>query len=424
MKNIVLFGAGRSSGSLIEYLIIESVKNDWQLIVADSNLEAAILKTENAPHTRALSVNVRNDAERKVVVQEADIVISMLPPALHLLVALDCVEFRKNLLTASYTDQSIRDLEPRILERGLFFLYEMGLDPGIDHMSAMQLINRIKSEKGKISAFKSHTGGLVAPESDDNPWHYKISWNPRNVVLAGAAGASYKENNEVKNLDYSRIFENCKIVNISGAGQLAYYPNRDSLSYIPVYSLKESSTFIRTTLRHPSYCDCWNQLVKARLTDEKKWIRSAGLTFKSWSEPLLPFVNNENFECLNYLGLFDDTPVPDTAANSADILQYLMVKKLAMKSTDKDRIVMSHEIEYKTDEASIEIRSNLIVNGDNSQKTAMAKTVGLPLGIATKLILQKKMSLTGLHIPILPEIYEPVLKELEDHGIRFEEKIS
>jgi saccharopine dehydrogenase-like NADP-dependent oxidoreductase len=244
------------------------------------------------------------------------------------------------------------------------------------------------------------------------------------VVLAGSAGAVYKKDDEVRRVNYASIFENCKKIDIDGAGQLAYYPNRDSLSYISVYSLEEASTFIRTTLRHPAYCESWKHLVRAGLTDDKKPIGTEGLSFKKWSQPLFPFINSENIDRLTYLGLFDEIPVPASAANSADILQYLLETKLAMQPGDKDMIVMSHEIEYKIGDIPHGIRSNLIVIGENNRKTAMAKTVGLPLGIAAKLILQKKIPVIGLHIPTLPEIYEPVLKELEENHIRFEENVS
>ena len=424
MKHILLFGAGRSSGALIDYLIIEAANHDWQLVVADSNLEQAISKTRNAPHTSAVSLDVTKASERKLLVQVADIVISMLPPALHLNVALDCIELKKDLLTASYADKEIRQLEDSIRDRGLLFLYEMGLDPGIDHMSAMELIHRILSHGGQISSFKSHTGGLVAPESDDNPWHYKISWNPRNVVLAGSAGALYKEDGQIKKISYDAIFENCRPIHIKGAGPLAYYPNRDSLSYIPIYSLETANTFIRTTLRHPAYCEAWKTLVKAGLTNDKDPIEKMGMPLKEWSRKLTPFITPENRECLNFLGVFDLDAVPAHAQHSADILQYLLETKLSMQPNDKDQIIMSHEIEYATGGHAHRICSNLIVTGEDMRKTAMAKTVGLPVGIAAKLILQKKISLQGLHIPTIPAIYTPVLHELRALGIGFEEFLS
>ena len=297
----------------------------------------------------------------------------------------------------------------------------MGLDPGIDHMSAMHIIDRIKKKNGRIISFKSHTGGLIAPESDDNPWHYKISWNPRNIVRAGAAGAVYKEHNRIKKLSYEELFENATEVIVGGAGKFAYYPNRDSLSYIPVYKLEEATTFIRTTLRYPDFCNNWKHIVAAGLTDDKKIVNPRGLNFKKWSASIAPFVNDKNGHMFDYLGFFDESPVPENVKTSADILQYLLEKKLVMHPHDKDMIVMLHELEYTNGNQHSKITSALIVKGENNVRTAMAKTVGLPLGIAAKLILKGRIPLTGLHIPILPEIYEPVLDELTKYDIQFTE---
>jgi saccharopine dehydrogenase-like NADP-dependent oxidoreductase len=424
MKNILLFGAGKSATCLIEYLINEIKMYGWQLSVVDNNLELIQSKIGQAPNANAVAINIDKESARKQLVEKSDIVISLLPPKLHFLIAKDCLEFKKNLLTASYVDGDIRNLEPEVIKNKLLFLCEMGLDPGIDHMSVMQLVNKIKNENGRIISFKSHTGGLVAPESDDNPWHYKISWSPRNVVLAGSSGAVYKENGEIKNVEYKNLFENCKIVEIDELGKLAYYPNRNSLNYIDLYKLDNPNTFIRTTLRYPEFCNGWKTIVAAGLTDDKKNINADKLTFKDWSSSIIPLVNKENKSQLSYLGLFGDEPIPSSAKSSADVLQYLLETKLAMQSHDKDMIVMLHELEYELKNTSNKLKSSLIVTGENNIKTAMAKTVGLPLGIVAKLILQKKITLTGMHIPILPEIYEPVLEELKNHGIIFKEKID
>ena len=402
---------------MIDYLIGESAANNWKFIIADTNKEQILVKTKHSPFAEAVEVNIADDEKRDALIQRAHVVISMLPPALHFLVAKDCVENRKHLLTASYLDTNMKSLANEIKDRKLLFLCEMGLDPGIDHMSAMKLIDEIHASEKKISSFKSHCGGLIAPESDNNPWHYKISWNPRNVVLAGKAGATYKENNKIKKEDFLNLFSACKEVTIDGLGKLAYYPNRDSLGYIPIYKLETATTFIRTTLRYPVYCKGWNAIAQADLANEVKQINAASLTFKKWSLPIIPFVSDENKLLLEYLGIFDDISVPAAAKTSADILQYLVETKLAMEPTDKDMIVMLHEIEY--DGGSIE--SSLVVKGTDHLRTAMAKTVGLPLGIAAKFILDGTFTQRGLHIPISKEVYLPVLKELEKHGIRFRE---
>ena len=417
MKTILLFGAGKSATVLIDYLIAESAANNWKFIVADANKDQILAKTNNSAFAEAVQIDIANDEKRDALIQRAHVVISMLPPALHFLVAKDCVENRKHLLTASYLDSNMKSLANEIRGRKLLFLCEMGLDPGIDHMSAMKLIDEIHASGKTITSFKSHCGGLIAPESDNNPWHYKISWNPRNVVLAGKAGATYKENNEIKKEDYFNLFSDCKEVTIDGLDNLAYYTNRDSLGYIPIYKLETATTFIRTTLRHPIYCKGWNAIAQAGLADEVNHIDTATLTFKKWSQPIIPFVNVENKSLLEYLGLFDELPVPAAAKSSADILQYLVETKLSMEPTDKDMIVMLHEIEYEG--GSIE--SSLVVKGTDNLRTAMAKTVGLPLGIAAKFILDGTFTQRGLHIPINKEIYLPVLKELEKFGVMFRE---
>jgi len=334
MKQILLFGAGKSATSLIRYLITVTASHQWQLIVAENNLALATAKIGNAPNARAVRLQVENATQRNALVEEADIVISLLPPALHYGVAQSCLTAKKHLLTASYVDENIRALEPAIRDSGLLFLCEMGLDPGIDHMSAMQFIAEMKEHNGFIRSFLSHTGGLVAPESDDNPWHYKISWNPRNVVLAGSAGARYKEEGQTVSVPYARLFESTGLIQLPETGPLAWYPNRDSLSYIPIYGLEEADTFIRTTLRYPIFCQAWAPIVRSGLTDDQQPLTTTNQTFAEWSAPLLPYVDAHNRPLLEYLGLFDQAPLPTSANSSADILQHLLETRLAMSPQD------------------------------------------------------------------------------------------
>jgi saccharopine dehydrogenase-like NADP-dependent oxidoreductase len=422
VKTILLLGAGKSATVLIDYLIATVKENNWKFIVADADREQVLSKTGHSPFAEAVALDVTNDEQRSKLIQKANVVISMMPPALHFLVAKDCVEYRKHLLTASYIDNKIKSLLNEIKQKKLLFLCEMGLDPGIDHMSAMKIVHSIKKAGGHITSFKSHCGGLVAPESDNNPWHYKISWNPRNVVLAGKAGAEYKIDNTIVHKDYAALFADCDEVTVDGLSSLAIYPNRDSLSYMSPYKLEDATTFIRTTIRYPSYCKGWNAIVQSGLANEMDSIDTDRLTFKKWSEPVLPFVNDKNKSMLEFLGLFDETFVPATAKTSADVLQYLLETKLSMQPSDKDMIVILHEIEFETaDGKKKKIESSLIVKGEDSLRTAMAKTVGLPLGIAAKLILEDKIHLTGVHMPIHKEIYEPVLTELKKFGVVFNE---
>lgn len=435
MKHILLFGAGKSATVLIDYLKIIATENEWQITVADYDLATAQLKVGIHNLVKAVQVNIKNKNERSQLIRQADLIISMMPPTLHYWVALDCIEFKKHLLTASYVDEKIKNDELKIKNDGLLFLCEMGLDPGIDHMSAMQIIDRIKQEGGKIISFKSHCGGLVAPESDNNPWHYKISWNPRNVVLAGKAGAIYKEQNKIVEKKYESLFHHCPQVEINGLGNLAFYPNRDSLNYIPLYQLQEAETFTRTTLRYPSFCEGWKFIVDLKLTDEEKKFQTNGLSFIQFfkqyfqeyrlQEILVDAMKNKSVAFqLKYLGLFDDDLINKGECSVADVLQILLEKKLVLQKNDKDMIVMLHEFEFEVNGNQSKINSSLVVKGDDSLRTAMAKTVGLPLGIAAKLILEGKIKETGLHIPITPNIYEPVLNELKKFGIEFHEEMN
>lgn len=421
MKHILLFGAGKSATCLIQFLEHTAISRNWQLVVAESNLELA--KSKLSDTSRAVQVSVEHEQQRDDLISKADVVISLLPPALHYLVVTSCIQWKKHLLTASYLDDRIKALTPAIKENGLLFLCEMGLDPGIDHMSAMQLIHRIQEAGGRIHSFRSHTGGLVSPESDDNPWHYKISWNPRNVVLAGSAGAKYLESSQVVTQSYQELFRHVNEVVIKDLATLAWYPNRDSLSYIPLYGLDGITTFIRTTLRYPDFIRGWAPIVQAGLTDDKTPV--AVKSIGEWSAPIQPLANGFNRPLLAYLGLFDDVPLPASVHTSADVLQYLLETRLAMHTGDKDMIVMLHEIAYTdANGRSGDVTSSLVVHGEDHLRTAMAKTVGLPLGIAAVLILEEKIPVRGLHIPILPEIYTPVLKELARHDISFVERES
>lgn len=443
MKKILLFGAGKSTTVLIDYLLKQSETENWKLIVVDADLHLAKSKTAGHPNARAFSFDINNADERTALVSDSDIVISMLPPAHHLMIAKDCVQCKKHLLTASYIDKDMKELEKEIEDNQLLFLCEMGLDPGIDHISAMQIFDKIKSEGGKVTSFRSHCGGLIAPESDDNPWHYKISWNPINVVNSGRMGAMYKQHGETYDLDYYEVFEDCETVNVPGLGEYAYYPNRNSLSYMSLYNLDDIDTFIRTTLRHPDFCKGWYAVILAGLTDNAdettiknykgksihKWFNGC-LNFYTKSDNVDDFLNRYidkedhllTKHLFDYLGLNSDEPIPEHAHTSADITRYLLETKLKLQPDDKDLVIMLHEIDYLKDNTMHSIKSTLIVKGDDNVHTAMAKTVGLPMAIATKLILNSTITSRGLHIPVLREIYEPILSELAQNGIAFVEQ--
>lgn len=434
MKKLVVFGAGKSATCLIDYLAASAASYHWSMTVADGDAHTVMEKTKAWPQIRPVVLNVGDAALRQPLVQEADIVISLLPPSLHFLLAQDCLQFGKHLLTASYTDDAIRAMAPAISEKGLLFLCEMGLDPGIDHMSALDMIRRIQANGGHIKSFASHCGGLVAPESDNNPWHYKISWNPRNVVMAGKAGAQFRQGGETKALDYGNLFQADRIVDIPGLGPLAYYPNRDSLGYIPLYGLENTDDFIRTTLRYPGFCSGWKHIVDLQLTSETALYDTDGMSLQQFfvqhferfqlitqynlliaAEPLFR-------EQMDYLGTADThTLINKGRCAAVDVLQFAIEKKWVLSPGDKDMIVMLHDIVYEKNAQHYNSKSCLIVSGDDHVRTAMAKTVGLPLGIAASLILRGIIKERGLHIPIIPAIYEPVLRELTEQGISFVE---
>ncbi|MFY0255607.1 saccharopine dehydrogenase C-terminal domain-containing protein [Chitinophaga sp. 30R24] len=441
MKNILLFGAGKSATSLIDYLLTNAPKQKWHITVADHDMSLIKSKTGKSYYATPEALDIKDDTARQALIQATDLVISLLPPSLHILVARDCLAAKKNLLTASYIDPEVRALENEIAQAGLLFMYEMGLDPGIDHMSAMKLIHSIEKKGGQIFSFKSYCGGLISPDSNDNPWQYKVSWNAHNIVMAGASGATYKEKGKVKELTHEHLFDHTKTIQVPGLGKLAFYPNRDSLGYMEAYKLGDLATFMRATLRYPDFCEGWNAVIKLGLTDDHHKFATNDLTYTNWASHLVSDTSSGNSEenlaqflgvsakskvirQLKFLGLLSNDTINLGEQTNAGILQCLVENKLKMEPADKDMIVMMHEIEFERRNMATRMHSYMISQGEDNIHTAMAKTVGLPLGILAKMILQDKVTLTGLQIPVMPEIYNPVLKELEDYDIRFEESFE
>jgi saccharopine dehydrogenase (NADP+, L-glutamate forming) len=434
-QTILIIGAGKSATVLIQYLQQKAVENDWYVILADGDEAIAKNKWNNAPNGNALGINIENELDRQNLVQKADIVVSMLPAQLHFLVAKDCLEFGKPLFTASYVDDNMRSIAAEIESKQLLFLCEMGLDPGIDHMSAMAIIDEIHEKGGKISSFKSHCGGLVAPESDDNPWHYKISWNPRNIILAGKAGAIYLENGVTVSKDYATIFELAPVVDLPGIGHLAYYPNRNSLSYIDTYHLHGVKNFVRTTLRYPAFCTGWNAIVQLHLTDETVIELAPNTTVQHWFTSHIQLNGLEKIlekctqdaaikEQLEFIGLYASATIPAQFNSNASILQWLLEGKWKLADTDKDLVVILHEIEYSIGDRRFKLDSSMVLTGEDAINTAMATTVGLPLAMGVCAYLKGEIQMTGLHIPIDARIYQPILKCLAEEGIVFQETLT
>jgi saccharopine dehydrogenase-like NADP-dependent oxidoreductase len=439
MNKILIIGAGRSTSSLISYLLKQSVSHNWQITVADSNIQLAETKIKGFTNAKAISLDVSNAGARESAIKAADLVISMLPAFMHGDVARDCVKFGKHIATASYVSEEMKALDAEAKQKGLLILNECGLDPGIDHASAMKIIDELKHKGAEITSFKSYCGGLVAPESNDNPWGYKFSWNPRNVILAGQGTAQFIENGNLKFIPYNRIYTQIDSIAVDGYGSFDAYANRDSIGYKEPYGLNNIKTLLRGTLRQTGYCKAWNVFVKLGLTDDGYKIRESNkLTYTQLIDSFLPdgkastkeklkaFMQNDwdaDVEAkLNYLELFDNKKIKLAEGSPAQLLQDLLEEKWKLQHGDKDMIVMQHLFEYTLNGKSHKLTSSLVVIGDDEEHTAMAKTVGLPLAITVKNFLTGKFKLSGVQIPIVKEIYEPMLLELEELGIIFTEK--
>ena len=442
MKNILIIGAGLSATSLIHYLLKHSEKNNWKITVGDMSLETAQKKINNHPNGLALRFNLKDLEQRAEEISAADIVVSMVPASMHIIIAKECLRHGKHLLTPSYVSPEMMELNEEAKEQGLSFLNELGVDPGLDHMSAMKIINRIKERGGKIETFKSFCGGLVAPDCDNNPWNYKFSWNPRNVVVAGQGTAQFKENGHYKYIPYHKLFSTLTKTRISGYGDFEVYPNRDSLQYCDLYGLEDIPTIMRGTMRRPGYSEAWNVLVQLGCTDDTYEMKgSHKLTYldyllsflpdseKSVEENLADFtkidINSIIMNKLKWLGLFSDEIVGLKNATPALILQKILERKWALEPSDRDLLVMQHLFDFKINGEKKRITSSMTFEGSDRENTAMSYTVGTPLAIATKLLAKDKIHLKGVQIPTSPELYEPILSELENLGIQFiEEEID
>ncbi len=440
MKKILLLGAGLSSNTLIAYLEREVAGNHWSLTVGDRDPEVARQKC--SPPTRTMRIDLSDREGLGNEIRDASLVISMLPAKLHPLVAEECLRQGRSFMTASYESASIRKMEPEVRNKGLLFLNEMGLDPGLDHMSALRIIDRLKAEGHTLTGFESFTGGLVAPESDDNPWHYKFTWNPTNVVLAGWPGpARFIQCGRLKYIPYSRLFRRTEFIDIEGFGRFEGYANRDSLSYISKYRLEGIPTIYRGTLRRPGFSQAWNIFVQLGATDNSYIMEnSAGMSHREFINSFLYYHPKDSvevklyrafhidqdspvIELLESLDLFSDEIVGIPDATPAQILESILAKKWRLKPGDKDLVVMWHKFNYLPHGSGKEtiLTSSMGLTGENDTHTAMARTVGLPLGIAAALYLKGELHLSGCHIPTLPDLYLPVLRELEKLGIRFRE---
>ena len=441
MRNILIVGAGKSSPYLIKYLLDKSQEQNLYLHITDITIDHLLHYKKNNKCIVS-KINILDDNEREEYLLKNDIIISMLPARLHMILANSCLKLKKNLITASYVSDEMRSINKSVKERNLIFLNEMGLDPGIDHMSAKKIIDKLKGNSCSIHSFKSYTGGLIAPESDNNSWNYKFTWNPRNVVLAGQGSpAKYIENKKYKYLPYNRLFKNTERININEYGEFDVYPNRDSLKYRGIYDLDDIETMIRGTIRKVGFPDSWDMLIKLGLTDDSfKMFDCKNLSYRDFLNRFLPYnksltveekvknllnINDKDFDWakLNEINLFSNSEkIPFEKASPAQILEHILKQAWQLEDNDKDMIVMYHEFKCR-DNLNKEktIISTMGCIGEDSTFTAMAKTVGLPLGISCLMILNGQINSLGIQTPVNKEIYEPVLEELESFGILFNE---
>ena len=442
MRKILLIGAGKSTSALIKYLKEKSNEEKLQLIIGDLSLANAEKFAGDHPNTKAIQLDIFKADQRQEAIKNADIVISMLPARFHIEVAKDCVNFNKNLVTASYVSDEMQALDEEVKQKGLTFMNEIGVDPGIDHMSAMQVIDRIRAKGGKMLLFESFTGGLVAPESDTNLWNYKFTWNPRNVVVAGQGGAAvFMQEGKYKYIPYHRLFRRTEFLEVENYGRFEGLANRDSLKYRSVYGLDSIKTLYRGTLRRVGFSKAWNMFVQLGMTDDTYTLQgSEEMSYRDFVNSFLPYSPTDSVELKTRYNLKIDQDdvmweklleldifnphkkIGIKNATPAQALQKILEEKWTLAPNDKDMIVMYHKFGYEIDGKTNQIDSTMVHLGEDQTYTAMAKTVGLPVGIATLKILNKEIITTGVLRPITKEIYDPILKELAENGIVFKEK--
>ncbi|HSP12045.1 MAG TPA: saccharopine dehydrogenase family protein [Salegentibacter sp.] len=444
MRQILIIGAGKSTSVLTNYLLENAESQDLFLRIGDLDLETAQKATQNHKRCEALALDVFDPESREAAIKNADIVISMLPARFHIEVARDCVKFKKNMVTASYISKEMKALDEEVKKNNLVFMNEIGVDPGIDHMSAMQVIDRIRDKGGRMLMFESFTGGLVAPESDTNLWNYKFTWNPRNVVVAGQGGvAEFIQEGKFKFIPYHRLFRRTEFLQIEGYGKFEGYANRNSLDYMSIYGLEDILTLYRGTIRRVGFSRAWNMFVQLGMTDDSFTMHdSENMSYRDFVNSFLPYSPTDSVELklrhnlkidqddvmwekLLELDIFNDKKkIGIKNATPAQALQKVLMDKWSLAPDDKDMIVMYHKFGYEFNGEKKQIDSTMVHIGKNQTETAMAKTVGLPVAIATIKILNGEISTPGVQLPIKKEVYGPILKELEKHDIIFKEKES
>lgn len=400
MNNILLFGAGKSATVLIDQLYEDAKNGLYKVHVADMNMQwLEALVTENFSISK---VNVADLLNLQKLVSQSDIVVSLLPPSLHLSIAQICLDFKKHFITASYAEEPMKNLASIAAQNQLYFINEMGLDPGIDHLLAMEMIDEVKAEGGQIYSFESYCGGLIAKESDNNPFHYKITWNPLNIVNAGKAGATFLKDRDIIQYPYHDVFNKAWSLSLQNCGNFDVYPNRDSLKYIDDYGLKDINTFVRGTLRYSGFCKIWSKLLVQNLTSESSFIDPKDLSEKiaHCNEPAIDWFYQNH------------TVQPNQTY--AQLLLNLLSERLQFEENDKDRVVLYHLLKYKINGELKEKDYLLDVYGKSKKATAMAQTVGMPIYACIQLILSKAFTKYGLLLPTDKMVYPLVLQKLRN----------
>lgn len=441
MQQILIIGVGKSTSELIKYLQTKAQEHQLNLILADQNLAQAEALVNAHARTKAVELDISNETEKDRLISQADIIVSMLPARLHPLIATSCLKYKKHMVTASYISPEMKALDADVKNAGLIFMNEIGLDPGIDHMSAMQVLDKIRDEGGKILLFESFTGGLVAPESDTNLWNYKFTWNPRNVVLAGQGGAAeFIQEGNYKYIPYHRLFRRTEFLNIEGYGRFEAYANRNSLKYRSIYGLDDVLTLYRGTIRRVGFSKAWNMFVQLGMTDDSFCLHdSENMSYREFVNLFLPYSPTDSVELklrhnlnidqddlmwdkLIELDLFNpDKKIGIPNATPAQALEKILRDQWTLARDDKDMIVMYHKFGFELNGKKRQIDAHMVIKGENQTYTAMAKTVGLPLGMAVIQIIKNVIKARGVQLPIHKEVYTPILKELTNYGIEFVE---
>lgn len=442
MRKILVIGSGKSTSYLLKYLLEKSASENLHITVGDIDTSHAKKLIGTNKNAEVIHLNVFDEKARSKSIKNTDIVISMLPARFHIEVAKDCILFEKHLVTASYISPEIQALNSDVKAKGLVFMNEVGLDPGIDHMSAMKVLDRVREKGGKIILFESFTGGLVSPENDNNLWNYKFTWNPRNVVLAGQGGAAkFLQENTYKYIPYNRLFRRTEFLEVDGFGRFEIYANRDSLKYQSVYGLNNVKTLYRGTIRRIGFSRAWNIFVNLGMTDDSYTIDdSENMSYRDFINAFLPYSPTDSVELklrhqlkidqddivwdkLVELDIFNHKKMVGIKKGTpAQILQKILMDSWTLGENDKDMIVMYHKFGYELNGENHQIDASMVVLGENQTYTAMAKTVGLPVAMATLAILNGQIKTPGVQLPINKEVYTPILNELKDFGIAFNEK--